>query len=311
MSEAKKVSIVIPVYNEEEVLPKLFPQLATFMDTMPHLQFEVILVDDGSGDRSLQMLIEQHHGDNRFKVVSLSRNFGHQIALTAGLDHATGDAVVAMDADLQDPLEVSAQMIAEWESGQNIVYGQRIEREGETAFKLATAKGFYRLMGFLTRDATPYEVGDFYLLSRDALGRLKEMREHHRYLRGMIFWIGFQPKAVGYRRAARFAGTTKFSLFRMLRFAIDGIVSSSALPLYLASYAGFATALIAVLLSVWAVIVWFIGANVVRGWASTVIVIMFVSGIQLMTIGILGLYIGRVYDEVRNRPLYVVQTRLL
>ncbi|MCX7018436.1 MAG: glycosyltransferase family 2 protein [Candidatus Sumerlaeota bacterium] len=303
------VSLVIPVFNEEEMLPRLFGALSRFisLEQTDKREFEVVLVNDGSRDASWALICGQHEKDPRFRGVCLSRNFGHQLALTAGLDCARGDAIVAMDADLQDSPEVVGQLIAEWEAGHDIVYGQRVKRHGESRFKLWTAHGFYRLMRLISRDRTPYDVGDFYLLSRRALDRLKAMREHHRYLRGMIFWLGFQPKAVPYQRLERKAGVTKFSVARMVRFALDGIISSSTMPLYLASYLGFASAVVGLILTVWSFVVHYFQPGVVRGWASTVIIILFLGGIQLISIGILGLYLARVYDEVRGRPLYIVR----
>lgn len=301
------VSFVIPVYNEEESLPFLFATLAEAFSTVSDIRFEAVLVNDGSTDRSWQLMKEQHREDSRFHIISLSRNFGHQLALTAGLDRAIGDAVVVMDADLQDPPCVALQMIEEWKKGHDIVFGQRHERQGESYFKLVTARGFYRLMALVSRDSTPYEVGDFYLLSRKALDRLRAMREHHRYLRGMIFWLGFEPKAVLYARQARKTGSTKFPFRKMARFALDGIISTSPLPLYLASYLGFASAFFGLILTIWTVLTRYFQPGVVRGWASTVVIILFLGGIQLLAIGILGLYLARVYDEVRARPLYLIR----
>ena len=304
------ISIVIPVYNEQETLPRLFAALSEFAAGLPEFDHEFVLVNDGSRDASWMLISAKYHEDSRFRGIALSRNFGHQLALTAGLEAARGDAVVAMDADLQDSPDVVKRMVSEWKNGNDIVYGQRGERLGESRFKLLTAKGFYRLMRIISRDQTPYEVGDFYLLSRRALDKLKMMREHHRYLRGMIFWLGFEPKAVVYQRQERKAGITKFSLGKMVRFALDGIISSSTMPLYLASYLGFASAFVGLLLTIWSVIVHFYQPDVVRGWASTVIIILFLGGIQLISIGILGLYLARVYDEVRDRPLYLIRTDL-
>ncbi|MBX7246806.1 MAG: glycosyltransferase family 2 protein [Candidatus Sumerlaeaceae bacterium] len=305
------LSIVIPVYNEEEILPRLFPALVEAFDKVDRLSFEVILVNDGSRDRSWEIMKEQHRKDPRFRMICFSRNFGHQMALTAGIDRARGDAVVVMDADLQDSPAVVLEMVKEWRNGHDIVYGQRHERLGESWFKLLTAKWFYRTINFLSRDKTPENVGDFYLLSRRAVERLKSMRESHRYLRGMIFWIGFEPKAVLYRREARAAGTTKFPFRKMFRFAVDGIVSSSTLPLNMASYLGFASAFVGFLTSLWVVFTKIYKEQVISGWASLSIIVLFMGGIQLISVGIVGLYLARIYDEVRRRPLYIVREELL
>jgi glycosyltransferase involved in cell wall biosynthesis len=269
-----------------------------------------VLVDDGSQDRSWSLIQEQHARDPRFRGLRLSRNFGHQLALTAGLDRAGGDAVVVMDADLQDPPEVVLELIARWREGHAVVYGQRRSRAGEGWFKLVTARAFYRLMQWLSPSPTPLDVGDFYLLDRQALDQLRSMRERHRYLRGMVFWLGFSRVGVPYDRHARHAGRTKFNLGRMLRFAMDGALSSSSAPLTLASYVGLAAAGLGLLLGLWAVWEKLTDPSAVIGWASTVVIVLFLGGVQLATIGILGLYVGRVYDEAKRRPLYLVQQDL-
>jgi glycosyltransferase involved in cell wall biosynthesis len=304
------LSVIIPVYNEEAALPGLFERIGSVLGGLDGLSLEVVLVDDGSQDRSWSLIQEQHARDPRFRGLRLSRNFGHQLALTAGLDRAGGDAVVVMDADLQDPPEVVLELIARWREGHAVVYGQRRSRAGEGWFKLVTARAFYRLMQWLSPSPTPLDVGDFYLLDRQALDQLRSMRERHRYLRGMVFWLGFSRVGVPYDRHARHAGRTKFNLGRMLRFAMDGALSSSSAPLTLASYVGLAAAGLGLLLGLWAVWEKLTDPSAVIGWASTVVIVLFLGGVQLATIGILGLYVGRVYDEAKRRPLYLVQQDL-
>ncbi len=300
------LSVVVPVYNEEQGLPQLFERLVEVLGGLPELGLEVLLVDDGSRDVSWELIARQAALDPRFRGLRLSRNFGHQIALTAGLDHASGDAVVVMDADLQDPPEVVLEMVQRWRDGAAVVYGRRRSRAGEGWFKLATARGFYRLMQRVSSSPTPEDVGDFYLLDRRAMMQLRAMRERHRYLRGMVFWLGFPRAEVLYDRQAREAGSTKFDLARMLRFAMDGVLSSSSTPLTMASYVGLASALLGLFLGIWAVWEKLTDPSAVIGWASTVVIVLFLGGVQLATIGLLGLYVGRIYDEAKRRPLYLL-----
>jgi glycosyltransferase involved in cell wall biosynthesis len=300
------LSVVIPVYCEEPVLPRLFERLTEVLGDQGDLELEVLLVDDGSSDASWQLIQAKHQRDPRFRGLRLSRNFGHQVALTAGLDHASGDAVVVMDADLQDPPEVVLELVERWREGHAVVYGRRRSRSGEGWFKKATAGLFYRSMQRLSTDPTPQDVGDFYLLDRRALAQLRTMRERHRYLRGMVFWLGYARAEVRYDRQPRAGGRTKFDLGRMLRFALDGALSSSSAPLTLASYVGLASALLGLLLGV--AVVWekLTQTTAVLGWASTVVIVLFLGGVQLSTIGLLGLYVGRIYDEAKRRPLYLL-----
>ena len=300
------LSVVIPVYCEEAALPSLFHRLTTVLGELEDLALEVVLVDDGSTDRSWEMIQAQHAVDERFVGLRLSRNFGHQIALTAGLDHARGDAVVVMDADLQDPPEVVIELVEQWRRGHAVVYGRRRSRAGEGWFKRVTARGFYLIMQRISPSPTPLDVGDFYLLDRRALAQLRVMRERHRYLRGMVFWLGYSRAEVVYDRHARHAGSTKFDLGRMLRFAMDGALSSSSAPLTMASYVGMASALLGLFLGLWAVWEKLTDPSAVIGWASTVVIVLFLGGVQLATIGLLGLYVGRIYDEAKRRPLYLL-----
>ena len=298
-------SIVVPIYNEQETLPALGPRLSELMDGLDGAA-EAILVDDGSRDRSWEEMLALRESDPRFHLARLSRNFGHQIAVTAGLDLARGEAVVIMDADLQDPPEVVLEMAARWREGYDVVYAQRVAREGETRFKRATAAGFYRLLNRLVEVEMPRDVGDFRLVDRRALDAVRGMRERARYLRGMFAWIGFRQTAVTYRRQSRVAGESKYPLARMIRFALDGIISFSATPLRLALNVGFAVSALAFALGAAAVVAKLAGSFSVPGWASLLVVTLFFAGVQLTMLGIMGEYVGRIYDEVKDRPLYLV-----
>ena len=298
-------SVVIPIYNEQETIEELYTQLRALMERLDG-PAEVVLVDDGSSDDSYPMMVDISGRDERFRVVHLSRNFGHQIATTAGLDLAGGRAVIIMDADLQDPPEVVLEMAVKWREGFDIVYGQRQERKGETWFKRATASLFYRVLRGLTDVDIPAEVGDFRLIDRGALEAYKAMRENNRYLRGMFSWVGYKQTGVPYVRAPRFAGTTKYPLRKMLRLAANGIVSFSHVPLRFALILGLAVAGLSFLVGVYALgVKWF--GQAVPGWASTVVPIAFLGGVQLIVLGVMGAYIGRIYDEVKRRPLYIVR----
>ncbi|MBC8029286.1 MAG: glycosyltransferase family 2 protein [Pyrinomonadaceae bacterium] len=304
------VSIVVPCYNEEAVLAELHGRLISMLEGVETVSFEIIYTDDGSRDRTPEILRGLQAADNRVRVVSLSRNFGHQVAVTAGLEHTSGDAVVIIDADLQDPPEVIPEMIARWQDGYQVVYGLRAKREGETTFKLWTAKAFYRLINRVSEVEIPIDVGDFRLIDRRVVDVLLAMPERDRFLRGMISWVGFKQVAVIYDRAARHAGETKYSLIKMLRFAVDSVISFSFAPLRLAIWVGFAAIAAAVVGIVYALVIRFYTTTWVRGWASIFTAVLFLGGIQLITLGIVGEYVGRIYAEVKLRPLYVVGERL-
>jgi polyisoprenyl-phosphate glycosyltransferase len=299
-------SIVIPIFNEEETLEELFGRLRSLLERLDG-PAEVVLVDDGSTDSSYDHLTEAARSDPRLKVIQLSRNFGHQIAITAGLDISSGEAVAVMDADLQDPPEVILEMAAKWREGFEVVYAVREAREGEGKFKQTTARIFYRALKRLTDIEAPLDVGDFRLVDRKALEAFKAMRENNRYVRGMFSWIGFKQTGVTYNRAERFAGTTKFSFRRMLKFALDAVFSFSDVPLRIALNLGFLLAGLSFLGGAAAVVSKLTGAYVVPGWATLVVVTAFLGGIQLIILGVLGGYIGRIHDEVKNRPLYLVR----
>jgi polyisoprenyl-phosphate glycosyltransferase len=304
------VSVVVPCFNEQEVLRKTNQQLTVALEQMP-VKFEIIYVDDGSADSTPEMLREIASHDERIRVVRFSRNFGHQMAITAGLEHASGDAVVVIDADLQDPPQVILEFVQKWMEGYDVAYGVRSEREGETAFKLWTAKLFYRCIDRLSDTRIPLDTGDFRLMDRRVVDALLSMPERDRFVRGMVSWLGFSQVAVPYRRAARTAGVTKFSFFKMLRFAMDGVFSFSIVPLRLATWTGFTASGIAILGILTAVVERILGVSgLVKGWASVMIAVLFIGGVQLICIGIIGEYVGRIYGESKRRPLYVLRERI-
>ena len=301
------LSIVVPCMNEQEVLRQTHLHLVGILQESP-TDFEIIYVDDGSTDATPEVLRELQAYDSRVRVVRFSRNFGHQMAITAGLEHAAGDAVVIIDADLQDPPETIVDFFRKWQEGYDVVYGVRTEREGETAFKLWTAKLFYRFMTRLSDTQIPLDTGDFRLMDRRVLNVLLGMPERDRFVRGMVSWLGFSQVAVPYRREARIAGVTKFSFFKMLRFALDGVFSFSIVPLRVATWTGFITSFLAILGIVLVSLEHFLGVEgLVKGWTSTMFAVLFIGGVQLICMGIIGEYIGRIYGESKHRPLYVVR----
>lgn len=304
------VSLVVPCYNEEAVLRETHAHLIAVLEELEGLRFEVIYVDDGSRDATLSILREQQAGDERVRVVSLSRNFGHQVAVSAGLEHAAGQAVVIIDADLQDPPEVIHEMIVLWREGYQVVYGVRTDRAGETKFKRWSARVFYRLHNRLSETKLPLDAGDFRLLDRRVVDVLLKMPERDRFLRGMVSWVGFRQIAVMFARAPRRAGETKYPLFKMLRFAMDGVISFSFTPLRLALWMGFASLGVALAGIIYAIVIRLYTDDWVRGWASIFTAVLFLGGVQLITLGIVGEYLGRIYAEVKKRPLYIVQERL-
>jgi dolichol-phosphate mannosyltransferase len=303
--ELELLSVVAPVYNEQELIGAFHERVCA---ALGGVAFELVLVDDGSSDATPRLLAEIAARDPRVRVVELSRNFGHQTALTAGLDHARGDAVVMMDADLQDPPELITEMLDHWRGGTDVVYAVRRRREGETRFKLATARWFYKLFDALADVPLEPDSGDFRLLDRAPLDALLSMRERSRFLRGMTVWIGYTQIAVPYERDARYAGETKYTLRKMLSFSLDAISSFSHRPLQLATIVGFVCATVA-FVAIPVVVALRLAGSYLPGFGTVTIVVLLLGGLQLMAIGLIGEYLGRIYDEVKGRPLYLVRTR--
>jgi len=303
--ELELLSVVAPVYNEQELIGAFHERVSAALDGVA---FELVLVDDGSSDATPRLLAEIAARDPRVRVVELSRNFGHQTALTAGLDHARGDAVVMMDADLQDPPELIPEMLEHWRAGTDVVYAVRRRREGETRFKLATARWFYKLFDALADVPLEPDSGDFRLLDRAPLDALLSMRERSRFLRGMTVWIGYTQIAVPYERDARHAGETKYTLRKMLSFSLDAISSFSHRPLQLATLVGFMCAAIA-FVAIPVVVALRLAGSYLPGFGTVTIAVLLLGGMQLMAIGLIGEYLGRIYDEVKRRPLYLVRRR--
>jgi polyisoprenyl-phosphate glycosyltransferase len=303
------LSFVIPIYNEQAVIPELSSRLESALGSWSDLvqTWEVVFVDDGSSDASLSMLKELAARDPRYRVVSLSRNFGHQLAITAGLDRARGEAVVVMDADLQDPPELVRDMLVRWREGYDVVYAVRMRRHGEKAFKRIASAAFYRLLrAMLGGISIPVDVGDFRLMSRPVVLALRSLGERHRFVRGMVAWIGFRQTAVMHERPGRYAGETKYPFRKLLRLALDGITSFSTVPLRFATWLGVSSGVVAVLTALWAAYARIFTKGVIQGWTTLMIAVALAASAQLIMIGILGEYIGRIYEEVKRRPLYVV-----
>ena len=298
-------SLVVPIFNEQAVLPLLLRRLDALLTRLDG-PAEVLFVDDGSRDASPIVLEAKARADSRYRFLKLSRNFGHQVAITTGMDYARGQAVIVMDADLQDPPEVVLEMIEKWREGFEIVYAQRLSREGESRFKRWTADIFYRFLGRLSDVEIPRDVGDFRLVDRKALDTFLAMPERDRFVRGMFAWVGFRQAVVAFHRPARAAGETKYSLAKMVRLAADGLVSFSDAPLRLALWAGALVSGMAILYGLWVIGMWFANAPFERGWSSTVVLIAFLGGANMLMTGIMGVYVGRIYSEVKRRPLYVV-----
>jgi polyisoprenyl-phosphate glycosyltransferase len=302
-----RISVVAPVYNEEALIREFHQRTFAVMERLDE-PWELILVDDGSRDQTPELLDEIYADDpEHVVVVHFARNFGHQLAITAGMDYARGAAVVTIDSDLQDPPEVILDLVKRWQEGYEVVYAVRAEREGETWFKLFTADLFYRIIQRLTSVKIPMEAGDFRLLDRKALAYLRSMREHDRFVRAMTSWVGFRQVGVPYRRQARKAGATKYTVRKMVRLAIDAITGFSVVPLKFAIWSGVVAVLAGLILALVLAIIRLGGTAPLAGQGLTASLVLFVGGIQLLTIGVLGEYVGRIYDEVRQRPLYTVR----
>jgi glycosyltransferase involved in cell wall biosynthesis len=300
------LSVVIPLHDEEAVLPLLYERLAGVLNDLDG-DWELILVDDGSLDDTYGVALRLRELDGRVKIVRLSRNFGHQVALSAGLDLAQGEAIVTMDGDLQHPPETIRELVKAWQAGNDIVYGVMAERQGETLIKGITARGFYRLFAWLANIDAPAAAGDFRLIDRQAVDAFREMRESNRYLRGMFSWIGFQQTGVEYISPPRPAGRSKYTVGRMIRLAMNAIVGFSERPLRIALTVGIVVSVASLVLGLSAVAFKIAGSSTVPGWASIMVLVGMVGGIQLVVLGTIGEYIARIYDEVKRRPLYIVR----
>jgi dolichol-phosphate mannosyltransferase len=299
------LSVVVPCFNEQEVLRETHRRLSEALAEL-EIEYEIVYVDDGSRDDTPAILSTLQSDDDHVRVVRFSRNFGHQIAVTAGMDHAAGDAIVLIDSDLQDPPEIIGEFLKRWRDGYDVAYGQRTEREGETAFKRATASLFYRLLCRVTSVSIPPDTGDFRLMDRQVVEAIRRMPEQDRFVRGMVSWVGFRQVAVPYRREARFAGVSKYPFRRMLRLAIDAVVSFSPLPPRLATFAGMAT-LGAAIIALAAIVGSAIAGYGLSLAAVTLLAVLLLGGVQLIAVGLLGEYASRIYRQVQGRPLYVVR----
>ncbi len=306
MSEQRpRYSIIAPVFNEAETLPEFYRRMRPILDELDG-PAELILINDGSRDSSLDIMHQLRADDSRVKIIGFSRNFGHQIAITAGIDFAEGDAVAIIDSDLQDPPEVILKMVAKWKEGFELVYAQREQRQGETFFKLLTASFFYRLIRRLASIDIPPDTGDFRLIDRKVVLAMRQLREHHRFMRGLSVWVGYKQTGIQYVRQERFAGSTKYPLRKMVKFAGDAITSFSYLPLQLATTVGFWVSGVALVAIPIVAVLRLMGHDPFKGQATTLIAVLFLGGVQLISLGILGEYLGRIYDEVKHRPLYLV-----
>ncbi len=302
--QPKLISVIVPLYNEEEIVKTTASRLVAVTEQWEE-DYEIIFINDGSSDRTLLHLNAIVSANLKLKVISFSRNFGHQMAFTAGLDYACGDAIIVIDGDLQDPPEVMNDFIAKWKEGYQVVYGRRAKRRGENLFKLATAAVFYRMLNKLVDIDIPKDVGDFRLMDRVVVDSLKQMPEKHRFIRGMVAWVGFKQSFVEYEREARIAGETKFPFKKMLKFALDGIFSFSTTPLKVSMVMGVLITSFSFLYMIYVVVMKLLGYGF-PGYASLVVFILFLGGVQLISIGILGQYIGRTFEGVKDRPLYIV-----
>lgn len=305
-----KLSIIVPCFNEELVISETYNRLASVTLGLSEYEAELVFVDDGSQDGTLRHLKKFAERDPAVRIIAFARNFGHQVAVTAGIDAAMGEAIVIIDADLQDPPELIVDMISKWREGYDVVYGTRVERSGESWFKLVTARAFYRLLNRVSNVPIPLDTGDFRLISRRVADALRAMPERDRFLRGMVSWVGFRQLALPYHRSARHAGETKYPLRKMFRFATDGILSFSSVPLQISVGLGLLSAALALLGILYALVLRIFTQIWVEGWTALMIAVLFIGGVQLISVGILGAYVGRIYNEIKGRPLYVVQERI-
>ncbi|EGD46375.1 LOW QUALITY PROTEIN: glycosyl transferase family 2 [Ruminiclostridium papyrosolvens DSM 2782] len=304
MKTRKLLSVVVPVYNEQEVITETYRRLKASLSNLD-MDIEYIFINDGSTDNTYLKLNELIVNTD-VKLINFSRNFGHQIAISAGMDYAKGDAVVVIDADLQDPPEIISEMIEKWKEGYEVVYGKRLHREGETLFKKLTAKLFYRVIDNITDIKLPVDVGDFRLIDKKVCDSMKSLPERARYVRGLVSWVGFNQTSIEYKREKRFAGKTKYPLRKMIKLATDGIISFSYRPLKLATFLGMTVSALSFIYLIAILLQKIFTNSTVEGWASTMVVSLFLNGVMLVVIGIMGEYVGRIYEEVKSRPLYVI-----
>jgi glycosyltransferase involved in cell wall biosynthesis len=300
-----RLSVVVPAFNEGDGLPEFQRRLGRVLESIPG-DHEIIYVNDGSTDETFAVMKQLASGDERIAVVDLSRNFGKEIAMTAGLDLAAGEAVIVIDADLQDPPELIPALVEAWKEGYDVVYAKRLSRRGDTIIKRMTSYAFYRLIRRVSHVDIPRDTGDFRLLSRRAVAALMKLREHHRFMKGLFAWIGYPQKAIGYQRAPRFAGSTKFDYWKLWNFALDGITSFTIAPLKIATFVGLSVAALALVYAAWIVYKTIVFGEPVRGYPTLIVVTLLLGGVQLACLGLLGEYVGRMFDEVKARPLYLI-----
>ncbi len=303
------ISVVVPLYNEEEVIEESYKRLTHVMSNTDE-DYELIFINDGSRDNTAYLAADICKKDSHVRLICFSRNFGHQIAITAGMDYARGDAIVIIDADLQDPPEIIPQMIEKWKEGYHVVYGKRTKRKGETFFKKVTAKVFYRFLQRMTQVDIPTDTGDFRLIDRKVCDTMKRLGEQNRYVRGLVSWVGYNQFALEYVRDERFAGETKYPFKKMVKLALDGIMSFSYKPLKLATFFGFFLSALSFIYLIIVVVQKLFGFPTVAGWASILAVELFFNGVMLIILGIIGSYVGRIYEEAKGRPLYIVQEEI-
>lgn len=309
--EKKKITLVIPMYYEEKVAEECYKRVKENLEKLENYNYEIIFVNDGSKDKTLEILEQISKKDENVKIISFSRNFGHQAAVTAGLQHVTGDVILIMDADLQDPPELIPEMLELWENGNEVIYGKRKSRKGESAFKLFTAKMFYKTLNALSDVEIPKDTGDFRLVDRKVVDTINDFPEHNKFLRGLFSWVGYKQVPFEYERKERFAGETKYPLKKMLKLASDGIISFSTKPLKLVGTLGIISIIISIILLIYALISYIFKLNgLSAGWTSIMVAITFFSGIQLISIWIIAEYIGRIYDETKKRPQYIIDKKI-
>ena len=309
--ENKKISVVVPMYYEEKVVEECYKRLKENLEKLKKYENEIIFINDGSKDRTLEILEQIASKDEKIKVISFSRNFGHQAAVTAGLQYVSGDAIVIIDADLQDPPELITEMVALWEQGNEVIYGKRKKRKGESAFKLLSAKMFYKTLNSLSDVEIPKDTGDFRLVDRKVVDVINSLPEHNKFLRGLFSWVGYKQLPYEYERKERFAGKTKYPLKKMLKLAADGIIGFSSKPLKLVGTLGFISIIISILILIYALISYILKLNnLSAGWTSIMVAITFFAGVQLLSLWVIAEYIGRIYDESKNRPQYIVDKKI-